>query len=421
MLTSKEWAILGTCLRYTFLLCRRLEKDGFSLAFAVESELHEALGAAIEGSFRHLHQEIRGEIGKEEWQLKQLRIETSQQNNPGDEKEDSKQDECLSLTASTLRLYDLMHELIRNVKKIISTNYLTTSRLKNVLTKLTVQTFGAYIANIMESAGAWGISGYDSSRFEDTVYLCKQRGEPFTEICNILEGREHVGRTLTAREVRVVKVVLQSPLTTAQQIAQLSDVYYICNDLAPRVRQKYEALYKTSLEPSWQIQVCEDVSANSAVPLLSAAFARRQAVYFLEDVLRWSQFDYAKVDNTSKISQNFTRAFEELSVLKEKLTTSVGVALAYELIAQIVEEILSKLCANHLRSKVDDQKRNIHSLFGKVSAQGYQRVEQDLQLLLDCVKQLFEREPTQRSKEFTAMLVQTLSEKFSDEVRVDGV
>lgn len=412
VLTSKEWAILGTCLRYTFLLCRRLEKEGLSLAFAVDNELCVALAAAVEGSFRHLHREIRGELSKEKWELKQLRIETSQHRAEGDEQNtESKQDECLSLTASALRLYDLMHEVIRNIKKIISPNYMTTYALKSVLVELTVQTAGAYVANIMDSAGAWSISGYDSTRFEDTVHLCKQRGEPFQKICETLQEQAHLGRELTVREARVVRVVLQSPLTTSQQIAQLADVYYICNDLLPRIRQKYEALVKEDLEALWHIEVGEDVSADFAVPLLCGAFARRQAVYYLEDVLRWSQFDYAKRDDTLKVSEHFTRTFEEISVLKESLHTSLGSALAYDLVSQIIEEIFSKLCANHLRSKVEEQKRNIHSLFGQVTLQGFQRLQRDLQLLLDCVQQLFGRDPTQRSKALADMLVQTISEK----------
>lgn len=122
VLTPDDWSVLGTCLRWTMLLCRKIEKDQqLTLGFCVTRELHAPLAAAIQGAYRSLETNLRAALLEEQWVTTHLRVEGSPE-----QLNESRQ---VSLTSSAVRLYDLVHALMRNIKKVLSPNYPTTEGL----------------------------------------------------------------------------------------------------------------------------------------------------------------------------------------------------------------------------------------------------------------------------------------------------
>lgn len=401
VLSSKEWTALGACLRYTLLLCRRLEKQHFSLMFCLEKQLSTALGAAIEGGFRNLQMQISREIKREEWQMQQLEIESAV-----DKEEERDREQALSLTSSALRLYDLMHEMIRNVNKIISPQYITTNGLRGVVTDWIVDTFKVYIANVVNIAGAWVVIDYNPTRFEDEIHLMKQRGESVQRISDTLT--QLVGHELSPFEQRVLKTVHLPSYTTAQQIGQIADVHYITCDLIPRVRRKLEKVFGSKIEALYDVKFVSGETVEEAVGMLCRAFGRRRAVFFLDDILRWSQFDYSKESWSSKTTGEFQRAQSELLSLKNIVMVSLGEKISRDVIEIILDEIICKLCANHLRDEEEEQKRSILSLFGSVSETGLEVLCGDLFSLLDILETT-----SSKSREMVLLIQNTMSIKVN--------
>eukprot|EP00516_Mucochytrium_quahogii_P008716 CAMPEP_0203765622 /NCGR_PEP_ID=MMETSP0098-20131031/18512_1 /ASSEMBLY_ACC=CAM_ASM_000208 /TAXON_ID=96639 /ORGANISM=" , Strain NY0313808BC1" /LENGTH=871 /DNA_ID=CAMNT_0050661889 /DNA_START=318 /DNA_END=2933 /DNA_ORIENTATION=+ len=378
-LTNEEWRILGNCLRWTLLLCRRLEKDGLTLNFMVTRQLKEPLNVALESIFTLVERNLRYHLSQEKWHSEQLRVEGR----------GSDGNSVLSLTESGQKAYELVHGLIRKVKKIYSTNYSTTTMaLEARIIQGISSTLQTYLDNVVHFAGAWSAKFADSrEEFEEAVLSNMRRGDSYQQICKKLGN-------LGYREKRVVTVLMSEPFTVDQLLSMISDVLYMSTDLIKRTRENFEKLFKRQIEPLRNLERSLDLEVDSSPwRLLSDAFVTRTARKMLNDVLHWSDFDYSKPTGHLPrlgVSPNFDNFAKAMHDLKKTTMKRLGNHSSGQvLVSSVSEHILVKLEGQGTPS----------AIFGPVDASQKPRLSADLQLVLDLPLSLFNREPSQRARD----------------------
>mmetsp|Transcript_14285 Transcript_14285/g.18746 ORF Transcript_14285/g.18746 Transcript_14285/m.18746 type:complete len:846 (+) Transcript_14285:288-2825(+) len=407
LLNQEEWKILGACLKHTMLLCRRLEKEHLSLGFSVAKELYEPLRAAIKGAFRNLESKLRIELLKDNWKLTPLKVEGSTRPNAKDT------NRRLSLTDSAFGLYDLMHEVMKRIKKILSPTYSTTSLLQEDVAYASHLTLLKYVQNVLHAAGAWPLgvelaSTMESSSFwlathlEDVVLSLVRRGNSTDTVISILT-RDHLKRELTDLEKRTVTVLVLAPWTMNQRLAQIADVYFIISDLSKRVRQNLEKIFKRTESRLFLFQDEPSDQAEKYLHLICASYCKQKATYLLEDVLRWSHLDYS-ISAEGYISENFVRVGEKLLDLKNKTKKILGEEVAVKIVTLIVEVMLFKISSGW---EVDEAARSksVKQLFHVEKQEERSQLFKDIEYLRDQTKTLFEKKPSAKANEFAEFVL----------------
>jgi len=391
-LSLEEWRMLGSCLRWTLLLCRRLEKEGMILGFVVARQLKVPLYTAIESLFEHAEKDIRSCLRRETWQTALLQVETREgESSPG-----------VSLTKSAQKLYELVNEIFSKLMRIYSSSFVTsTIALEKRITCCMASMLSVYLDNLVHAAGAWPAT-LDSSRekFEEFVMAGARRGEGYQSICSKFE------RPLSYRERRVVSILMSEPYSNAQSFSIISNALYVSTDLIPRVRENFEKLFKKQVPVLRNLETSSGSLENDSSHwrMLCDALVTRISSKLLEDVLQWSNFDYtAKAKISSEMSPNFERLTNELVELKTLASEKLGGhSCALDILASITEFMLEKLTANGSPG----------TIFGPVEGkENASRLSADVHLLLKLPETLVDREVAKTAQKMADMILEGTNAK----------
>ncbi|GBG30264.1 Hypothetical Protein FCC1311_064832 [Hondaea fermentalgiana] len=383
-LNSAQWTSLGTCLRWSLLLCRRLEKEDVLLSFVLARQLGGPLLSAVNALFANAEKALRTQLRRETWQAEQLRVEGRIAN----------EEAGLTLTASGQTAYSVVGTILERVKQIYKRSYATrTATLEARIVEGLVGLLGVYLDNLVHAAGAWPAK-LDGSRdkFEEFILAQSRRGESYQGICTKIE------RPLTYREKRCVTILMSGPYSNAQLLGMIADALYVSTDLSTRAVENFEKLFKRRVRTLRKFLSSVRSLDNDESPwrMLCDAFVTRNANSFLEDVLQWSQFNYSsgqRVDavqeDRAAVSPNFERLANVLADLKNLGTKILGGhSCALDMVASIVEHMIDKLEADGMPS----------AIFGPVDGPtNSKRLAADLHLLLQLPQTLLQRQPSEEA------------------------
>jgi len=365
-LSNEEWGKLGNCLRWTLLMCKRLEKDGLSFSFVVAREMKEPLDAALLSMFNNLEKTLRYQLSHEIWCVEQLQVESNDKQS------------VLCLTESGQKVYEHIHSLMRRTKKIYSTNYsTTTSGLEAVICESTVSVLRVYLLNIVHVAGAWPTAATDGSidTFQEYVWSARRRGEPPQRII------DQAGFELSDRDKRVVTVLTTDLFSVSQLLGMIADSLFVSSDLVVRVRENTEKLFKRHIPQLRKFEADLKDHHDSPTGMLLHAFVSRTAHRLFDELLERGPLCY-------RLSGKQNNRFDELlkSIADMKLAADKCIGNT-DFIGRLVQLVCEKVL---LRMGADV------SIFGQVQDQTL--LEDDLHRVLELPNQLVHLPPTDISK-----------------------
>ena len=373
LLSNDEWRVLGNCLRWTLLLCKRLEKEGVSLSFLVARQLQAPLNAALDSIFVKAGRSARFALDGDTFKSEQLRVESRE----------GADELVLSLTSSGQTMYQLVHDLIRKIKRIYSTSYSTaTASLESRITNRLVSLLDTYMANLVHASGAWPVT------IEDMALASARRGDGIGSTIEKIKAK--LGRDLDAKEERVVAVLVGKRISESQALAILANVLFVSTDLAVRARENIEKLFRRPV-PSLR----EFEGSFKYLRACCDAFESRTASRLLEDVLQWSHFDYQSstppttaTESGVVVSANFARLVASLTQLRSLVEKRLGKGeRSNDLLASIVDRLLEMLFAGGPSQQI----------FGPVRGkENKKRFAADLRMLVEKCEELAGRAPKEK-------------------------
>lgn len=377
-LSDAQWSSLGTCLRWTLVLCRRLEKEEVVLGFVVARQLGGPIRAVVDSLFASSEKALRTQLRRETWQAERLRVESRMANSGAG----------LALTSSGQAAYSVVGKILDRIKNVYKTSYATrTEALEGRIVDGIIGVLKTYLENLVHAAGAWSAK-LDGSRdkFEEFVFAQARRGEGYRGICSKID------RPLSYREKRCVTILMSEPYSNAQILGMIADVLYVSTDLSVRAVENFEKLFKRRVQALRDFLSSVRSLDNEESPwrMLCDAFVTRNANRYLEDVVQWSQFNYSSIQRgdtgPAQISPNFERMATVLGDLKNLAEKILGGhSCALDMVASIVEHMIDKLEADGMAA----------AIFGPVDGEANAvRLAEDLNLLLKLPTTLMQREPS---------------------------